>query len=281
MQVTREESRVLDLRARQVGVRAASAGGATIAPIPPDNLRPRRRSEPRSTARCHTARMDGAPHSAPAAASSLRTVGLALVVTAVVVGAYVVLRAQVTRAAATGQADRGRPGGAQVAAASGRRDRVHARTEPGVGSIEDKPASDANPPSNPDLLPRGIGAAPDFSLKTPEGETVSLASLHGKVALLEFFATWCPHCVAEAPHLAALGPELRRPPGAVRLDQRRLRGRRQRLCLPPLLRPAVPGAAGSRRHAGGASTTPEGWGECRVPTTSATTRPSTCSTETA
>ena len=33
---------------------------------------------------------------------------------------------------------------------------------------------------------------------------MSLASLAGKKVMLEFFATWCPHCVAEAPHLSKL-----------------------------------------------------------------------------
>jgi peroxiredoxin len=71
---------------------------------------------------------------------------------------------------------------------------------PGVGEIEDKPASDAIPPSSPDLL-KVSSAAPAFTATTPLGETVSLASLKGKAVLLEFFATSCPHCQAEAPHL--------------------------------------------------------------------------------
>jgi len=84
----------------------------------------------------------------------------------------------------------------------------HTVTEPGVGQIEDDPASAAGGPSNPDLLKAGT-QAPAFTLKTPQGDSVSLASLSGKAVLLEFFATWCPHCQAEAPHLAKLARELK------------------------------------------------------------------------
>jgi len=83
----------------------------------------------------------------------------------------------------------------------------HPTTEPGVGQIEDKPASDAQPPSNSDLVAVG-SRAPAFSLKTPEGDSVSLSDYRGKAVLLEFFATWCPHCNAEAPHLQALASSL-------------------------------------------------------------------------
>jgi peroxiredoxin len=76
-------------------------------------------------------------------------------------------------------------------------------TEPGVGTMEGKPASAAQQPANPDLLAVGT-TAPAFSLKTPLGVTHSLAQYKGKAVLLEFFATWCPHCQAEAPHLQKL-----------------------------------------------------------------------------
>jgi peroxiredoxin len=80
-------------------------------------------------------------------------------------------------------------------------------TEAGVGTIEGKPPSAAQPPSNPKLLPVG-SAAPNFTLKAPTGQTVSLSQYRGKAILLEFFATWCPHCNAEAPHLRALAQSL-------------------------------------------------------------------------
>jgi peroxiredoxin len=83
----------------------------------------------------------------------------------------------------------------------------HPTTEPGVGELEGKPASAAAPPSNPDLLEVG-SAAPAFTLRTPQGKTVSLSSYRGKAVLLEFFASWCPHCNAEAPHLAKLARSL-------------------------------------------------------------------------
>jgi peroxiredoxin len=77
----------------------------------------------------------------------------------------------------------------------------------GSGSIEDEPASAANGPTNTKLLPVG-SPAPDFTLSTPVGRKVDLSDYRGKVVLLEFYAAWCPHCAAEAPHLAALAKSM-------------------------------------------------------------------------
>ncbi|MDA8432453.1 MAG: TlpA disulfide reductase family protein, partial [Nitrospiraceae bacterium] len=46
--------------------------------------------------------------------------------------------------------------------------------------------------------------APDFTLKDLRGNHVTLSSLKGKVVLLNFWATWCPPCVAEMPELNKL-----------------------------------------------------------------------------
>lgn len=83
----------------------------------------------------------------------------------------------------------------------------HPTTAPGIGGIEDQPASAAAPPSNPNLLTAGT-TAPGFTLKTPTGETVSLSDFRGKAVLIEFFATWCPHCNAESPHIRSLSKSL-------------------------------------------------------------------------
>jgi peroxiredoxin len=43
--------------------------------------------------------------------------------------------------------------------------------------------------------------APDFACRTLSGENFSLSEQKGKVILVTFFATWCPHCQAELPQI--------------------------------------------------------------------------------
>jgi thiol-disulfide isomerase/thioredoxin len=51
---------------------------------------------------------------------------------------------------------------------------------------------------------RNPDAAPAFKLDTLDGKPISLAEAHGKVILLNFWATWCGPCRAEIPDLIEL-----------------------------------------------------------------------------
>lgn len=54
----------------------------------------------------------------------------------------------------------------------------------------------------------GVGEkAPDFKLQTLDGKEVSLSDYRGKKVILNFWATWCPPCKAEMPHMQSFYEE--------------------------------------------------------------------------
>ena len=65
------------------------------------------------------------------------------------------------------------------------------------------------------FLPKWFGKkCPDFSVTTIEGKEITLSSLSGKQVMFVFWATWCPPCRKEIPHII----ELRDAIGADKLE---------------------------------------------------------------
>jgi thiol-disulfide isomerase/thioredoxin len=67
--------------------------------------------------------------------------------------------------------------------------------------------------------------APDWVLKTPEGKSVSLKSLRGKVVLLKFWASWCGYCRKAAPVMQTLHDKYKDQPVAIYAVNCRQRGK--------------------------------------------------------
>lgn len=57
------------------------------------------------------------------------------------------------------------------------------------------------------LSPEGLKRAPDIALRTIDGNEINLAELRGRPVLVTFWATSCPGCVKEIPHLIELHQE--------------------------------------------------------------------------
>lgn len=56
------------------------------------------------------------------------------------------------------------------------------------------------PPTEATTDPNAV-PAPDFTLQTLDGESVSLSDYRGKLVMINFWASWCPPCNSEMPDL--------------------------------------------------------------------------------
>ena len=58
------------------------------------------------------------------------------------------------------------------------------------------------------ITPSGAQQAPDITLQLIDGKKLQLSNLKGKPVLITFWATSCPGCIKEMPHLIELYHEL-------------------------------------------------------------------------
>ena len=86
------------------------------------------------------------------------------------------------------------------------------RGREGVRRTREAPCQVLRPTAQNPVLGRLPQPAPDFTLKTHDGQDVKLSSLRGRVVLVNFWATWCPTCAVEEPSLERLAESMKDQP---------------------------------------------------------------------
>ena len=85
-------------------------------------------------------------------------------------------------------------------------DKTFATAAPAGYTKAEPPAAPAED-EQPQMKVKAGDAAPDFKLMDTAGKEVTLASLKGKVVLLDFWATWCGPCKAAMPSIQKISED--------------------------------------------------------------------------